>query len=239
MRRTRERLHIATTIIVMVMAASSSSLPVDASTISLFNTGVDSSGTPLAGGTFDPHWSIISGPGITTPVEAVVLTNQHPHGNYVSSPNSQWVWANASGDAGINSPYTLQLTFDLSGFNPGAATLSGFWAADNFGSILLNGSSPIGTGTFDLPGDSSSNFNSFHAFTITGGFTAGINTLDFVITDDGNPGGLNVTNLVATASVPEPSSLVLLFGGFGVVLLLRAKQQLRLRPGLLPKNRPV
>jgi hypothetical protein len=109
------------------------------------------------------------------------------------------------------------LTFDLSGFDPGSTTLSGSWAADNFGSILLNGSTPTGTGTLVLSGYPISNFESFHNFTITGGFLVGINTLDFVITDGGVPGGLNVTNLVATSAVPEPSSLVLLLGGLETV----------------------
>jgi hypothetical protein len=34
-----------------------------AAVILLFNTGVDATGTPLAAGTLDSHWTIISGPG--------------------------------------------------------------------------------------------------------------------------------------------------------------------------------
>ena len=36
--------------------------------------------------------------------------------------------------------------------------------------------------------DSNNNFQSFHGFTITGGFVAGVNTLDFVVTDAGSLG---------------------------------------------------
>jgi hypothetical protein len=37
--------------------------PAAAAVIPLFNTGVDATGTPLAVGTLDSHWTIISGPG--------------------------------------------------------------------------------------------------------------------------------------------------------------------------------
>jgi hypothetical protein len=216
---------VGAAILGLAAALSSLASPVEAASISLFNTGVDSSGTPLAGGSLDPHFTIVSGPDVTTPVQAVVVTNQNAHGLYAQSPNSRWIWADASGNAGVNSPYIFRLSFDLSGFDPDSVTLSGSWAADNFGSILLNGAAPIGTGTFALFAHPISNFQSFHDFTITGGFVAGLNTLDFVITDDGVPGGLNVTNLVGTAAVPEPSSLVLLLGGFGAVVRLGARRR--------------
>jgi hypothetical protein len=189
------------------------SVHVKASVVTLFNTGVDASGNPLAGGSLDPHWTIISGPGITSPTPAVVLSNQEV-GTYAQSSDSRWVWANASGVAGINAPYTFRLSFDLTGLNPNTATISGSWGVDNDGSILLNGSTPTGSGALTLDGGAvSGNFNSFHNFQITGGFVSGINTLDFSATDLGVIGGLNVNHLVGTAStsaVPEPSSMVML-----------------------------
>ncbi len=162
--------------------------PIDSTgQITLFNTGVDSSGVPLAGGSNDPHWTILSGPSGTFPAPAVVAGN--PPGDYASNSNSRWVWENASQNAGINSPYTFRETFDLTGENPNTATISGSWGVDNDGIILLNGSTPVGTGTLSLSGYGN-NWGSFHNFTITGGFVAGVNTLDFVATDTGNPGGL-------------------------------------------------
>lgn len=92
--------------------------------------------------------------------------------------------------------------------------------------ILLNGSTPIGTGTLALFDSNTANFRSFSSFTITGGFVAGVNTLDFVVTDTGNPGALNVNSLVGTvtAAVPEPSAIVLmLVGGIGVLARRRIK----------------
>jgi hypothetical protein len=193
-----------------------------ADSISLFNTGVDSSGVPLVGGSNDPHWTIISGPGITSPAPAVVVTNQSPLGLYAQNADSTWIWENASGNASINSPYTIRETFNLTGDIPNTATISGSWGADNNGMILLNGSTPVGTGTLSLSDSNVSNFSSFHSFTITGGFVAGVNTLDFVLTDTGNPGALNVNSLIGTVSaVPEPSAIMLLLVGCTGVLAYR------------------
>ena len=172
--------------------------PIDSTDkVTLFNTGVDSSAMPLAGGSNDPHWTILSGPSGTFPAPALVVAS--PPGDYASNSNSRWVWENASGNAGNNSPYTFRETFDLTGDNPNTATISGAWGVDNDGMILLNGSTPVGTGALSLSG-SGDNWGSFHKFTITGGFVAGVNTLDFVATDTGNPGGLNVNSLVGTVS---------------------------------------
>ncbi len=196
----------------------------NAGAISLFNTGVDSSGVPLAGGSNDPHWTIISGSGITSPAPAVVVSNQSPFGLYAQNSNSKWIWVNASGDAGINSPYTIRETFNLTGENPNTAMISGSWGVNNTGMILLNGSTPLGTGTMALLNNTNNNFESFHSFTITGGFVAGVNTLDFVVTDLANPGALNVNSLVGTASVPEPSAMALmLVGWISVIAYRRAK----------------
>jgi hypothetical protein len=171
---------------------------------SLFNTGVDSGGMPLPGGSIDPHWSIVAGPSTGA---AFVLTNQLL-GSYAQSSVSRWIWVNANGGGDVNGAnYTFRLTFDLTG-NPASASLSGSWGVDNNGSIMLNGSAAIGTGALSLSGGGGGNFSTFHDFSITGGFVDGINTLDFVAENDGGPGGLNVTNLMGTdtGSVPEMGS---------------------------------
>jgi hypothetical protein len=196
---------IATSILGLTLPLSGES---EADVILLSNTGVDAGGSLLPGGATDPHWSIVSGPGIVSPVSAAVLNDQFL-GIYAQSNNSSWIWVNAGGQAGINEPYTFRLTFDLTGFVASSASISGSWAVDNIGEILLNGSAPIGTGTFSLPTLLSQNYSQFHEFTITGGFVSGINTLDFVVTDLGPPGALNVNNLSGTA-VPEPTSLTML-----------------------------
>jgi len=112
-------------------------------------------------------------------------------------------------------PYDFRLTFDLTGLDPSTAHITGSWGVDNYGQIELNGSTVgIGSGALNLPNinGGQGNFNVFHSFALTNGFVAGINSIDILATDQGNPGAINVTNLVGTAqplsSVPEPSTLL-------------------------------
>ena len=101
-----------------------------AATIPLFNTGVDGNGNPLAPGASDPHWQLIAGEGVTAPVPAVIVSEQHPSGQYFETTDSMWIWTDASGN-GANTPYTFRLSFDLTGFDPGSVSISGFWGIDD------------------------------------------------------------------------------------------------------------
>jgi hypothetical protein len=217
------------TLLLLAVIASGVGQSAAAASISLFNTGVSATGTLLPGGSSDPHWTIISGPGITTPQSGVVVNNQEV-GVYAQSPNSQWIWVNASGNGAINSPFDFRLTFNLTGLDPRTANITGSWGVDNSGQILLNGlATGIGSGELSLPGTVTNNFAVLHNFTLNNGFVAGINTLDIIATDTGNPGAINVTSLIGTAqTIPEPSSLVL--GCLAIVSLgLIACARLRFR----------
>jgi len=212
--------------VLSAVALIAMAMPVRAVDILLFNTGVSSIGTPLTAGAIDPHWQLVAGPGVSTPMPAFVVNNQHPFGNYFETTDSRWIWVNAGGTVSPGGPYTFRLQFDLTGLDPSTATLAGSWGIDDTnGRIELNGATPTGTGLALVP-TSFDNFNLLHAFTITGGFVAGINYLDFTATDVSNPGGLNVTALTGVASaasaIPEPSSVALLGVGLAVLLTLRS-----------------
>lgn len=196
-----------------------------AATIPLFNTGVDGNGNPLAPGASDPHWQLIAGEGVTAPVPAVVVSEQHPSGQYFETTDSMWIWTDASGN-GANTPYTFRLSFDLTGFDPGSVSISGFWGIDDTdGAIMLNGAAPEGSGLTLTP-TSFDNFNIQHPFSITGGFVAGINFLDITARDVSNPGALNVTGLsVLTTPVPEPGAAVLF--GIGALALAVSRRPRR------------
>jgi len=198
-----------------------------AQTVALFNTGVDAAGALLPGGSIDPHFQVVSGPGITAPVAARVLTSQSPLGTYVQSPLSRWIWVNADGVAGFNSPYAFELQIDLTGVDPQTVTVSGRWAVDNLGSMLLNGATPVGSGEFTIP--TATGFTSLHPFTITGGFIDGLNRLDFVVTDVGLVGGLDVTDLVVGVSaVPEAPALASAMAGLATMaFMLRRRRRER------------
>jgi hypothetical protein len=201
-----------TTILVALLALAR---PARADQIPIFNTGADASGAPLSGGSADPHWSIVAGPGITSPTPGEVLSYTNPF--YAVPADSQWIWVHADGSGATGSPYTFRLTFDLTDLDAGTATISGAWGVDNEGVIQLNGATPTGTGALSLTNfNDEGNFDVFNRFSITGGFVAGVNTLDFLATDNDNPGALDVSALIGTAAagaVPEPASVLMLGAG--------------------------
>ncbi len=158
---------------------------------SLYSTGVDSAGYPLPHGTVgDPHYVLTSVPSGTTDLRVLRASGGFPIPPWIAdSPTSAWLRPNNAGTSDPVGFYTYRTTFDLSGFNVGTASIKGLWGADNTGiKILLNG---VDTGN---PGVA--NLASFTPFSITAGFVAGINTLDFIVENlsggSGNPSGLRV-----------------------------------------------
>jgi hypothetical protein len=154
--------------------------------LKVWNTGVDGNAAQLAPDALDPHWQLVAGPGVTTSRAPFVVTDQHRpppglparFGQYFVTPDSMWIGQDAAGSADAGAPYMYGLPLDLTGFDPASVTISGAWGVDNDGAITLNGQVPTGTGTFSLTGAVSDNYSVEHAFTITGGFVAGMNTLD-------------------------------------------------------------
>ena len=184
-----------------VTAASAASIP------GLFNTGVDSSGnvlSPLGGQ--DPHYIVLE----NNNNNAVTLS--WPWTGYIANNSSSlWIWQQADGLAG-NNTRTFRTTFDLTGFDPNTASITGQWAADDYlDAININGVS-IGAIPSNPP---STNYSSFTSFTINSGFIAGLNTLDFVVRDVAGTAAFRVNSLSGTAQpVPEPSTIL----GIGAIL---------------------
>jgi hypothetical protein len=170
----------------------------------LFNTGVDASGAVLPDGTVgDPHYTLISIPAPTPPIQSTTdirirdyaaYGDTSPYGpgypmwQYVGDDSkSRWIGPNSvsmidDGDGtGIHpyywfdgpvGDYLYETTFDLTGFDPATAIITGQWSTDDFGvDILINGHSTANV--------NNTPYTQWTPFSITSGFVTGMNTLDF------------------------------------------------------------
>ncbi|WPF87624.1 Calx-beta domain-containing protein [Cyanobacterium aponinum AL20118] len=151
--------------------------------LSLYNTGVDDSGTPLNNNsTGDPHYELVSAPDGSS--SNILVTNS---GDGISG----WISPdNNNSDSSPPGDYTYRTTFNL----PDTVNLSQFfidgeWHTDDEGiTITLNG--------IEQYLASNPNFNTdFVPFTINEGFIAGENILEFTVNNAGteiNPTVLRV-----------------------------------------------
>jgi len=162
----------------------------------VFNTGVDANGVPLAGGSVDPHYTLIKSADATLTGPDAIVTSQIAEGLWVAQSDvSKWIAPSANQSYPGASPcntagtYAYRTTFDLTGYDPATLKIDGKWAADNSGTdIRLNGVSL---------GLTAGGYAPLTSFTIQSGFVAGKNTLEFEILDGGCPNGLRV-ELVAS-----------------------------------------
>lgn len=147
--------------------------PTQVVSMDLFNTGVDSAGAPLAGGSVDPHYALTSSPDPAFPGPDAFVSNPIGSPSYVpNNASSQWisprvnaVMANASGTYIYTQSFTLPAGLS-------SASITGQWATDNSAQIYLNG---VPTGNIQP-------FNGFlfwSPFTINSGFVPGQNVLEF------------------------------------------------------------
>ena len=185
----------------------------------LYNTGVDDSSNALPTGSIDPHYIISNNPDPGGTPTALVLPLSN--GWAANDASSAWIGPPTSMVANCwpcsnQGLFTYRLTFSLTGLDPATARIGGQWAADDSGAtILLNG---VNTGiSYDMPA-----YGALAAFTINTGFVAGLNVLNFVISNSGEGAtGMLVRNLGGTAevaAVPIPAALWLL--GSGLLVLV-------------------
>ncbi len=148
---------------------------------------------------------------------ATTDTGNGAYFNGLTTPESDWVWANDPlvefGDV------VFTFVFDLTGYDLSTAALAGLWGVDNSGRVELNGAK-ISELFFGYPA-----FQTLTAFSDAGAtLNAGVNELKFFTTNSGGPGGFraSVTVTAEPSAVPLPSSLPLLGGvamalaGFGL-----------------------
>jgi hypothetical protein len=195
--------------------------------ITLHNTGVNSSGVVLPDGSLTSFWTLSSEPIGATEALGGNPFSYYNIAYYANNSVSGWVSPLATGNAGMGGFYTYQLNFDLTGYDPTTALITGLFGVDNDGAILLNGHTVATTGFAD--------FATPAAFTMNTGFVAGLNTISVRMDNGGDPSAFRVefssssatpTHTVSVtddigSAVPEPGSGVLLTSGLAAVLLFR------------------
>jgi hypothetical protein len=196
-----------------------------AAPISIFGTGLDNSGNQLVGNVLDPHWTLVGSPMTWTGGSVSTLVPGFPLNAYLpdfASLASRWVMPGdgtaSNHPAGV---YTYETTFDLTGFDPSTANITGRWIADNQRLRILLNSTPVVT----YPSDISNSFlGNWLSFTIASGFVSGVNTLRFEVQNNEGPTAIRVELSGTATPIPEPLTLAvfgLMTGGAGFVALRR------------------
>lgn len=222
--------------LVSCISANADSLPV-------YGTGFNSSGSALTQGSTDGNWTIISIPSGSVTASAYVTdgsaggTTPFESGAWIKdgsdSTTSKWISPSATETSNnASGQYIYQETFSLTGYDPSSVVITGEWAVDNSGYIMVNGTQ-VATGASGLVANGTLGaFKSFTSFTLNfsnADFISGTNTIDFYVTNStaGSPNttGLNVDISSATASAaPEPVSFSL--AGIALAALAMCKRKL-------------
>lgn len=147
----------------------------------LFNTGQDVNLAVLPGSSVDLHYGLLESPDVNNlGPRATVWSDDYPVPVFVwNGPVSSWI--SAVGNAGTAAGrYVYRTQFLIDSADPCTAVLEGSWMLNTTGDdILLNGQSTGIKNTSELP------YKVAESFTISKGFVAGFNTLDFVVTNTG------------------------------------------------------
>jgi len=172
------------------------------------NTGANNDGTLAPPGSVDSHWSLILSADPSFPGPSAFIASP-PNPTWSSNgPKSQWISPAATGTQNRHvGAYKYRLSFNLTGLNPASALLKGSFVSDNnTTTVLLNGVITGITGPSNFGKQPSNGTN----FSFNTGFTVGVNTLDFIVNNNGGPTALRV-ELTGIASAGGVSTIPTIF----------------------------
>ena len=215
-----------------VISFAFAALSTMASAVTVPIPGIVNTGSSATAGQTDTRYSFAALSGTATGTGGFgVVTQDSGFPLNVWLPNtatSKWLTPSAnqaeSYDPSANGTYRWTLSFDLTGFDASTALLSGRWAADNTGSLFLNGTL---ISQIAAPIEGHRTWTTINP--VNTGFLAGANVLEFVVTNvqnsSGNPTGLRTELVSSVSAIPEPSSYALLLAGLGVVGWVARRRQ--------------
>lgn len=172
----------------------------------LYSTGVDNNHALLAANAPDSHYIMAAGSSDgTAGLTPFVVPPGFPIPPWAANTaTAQWITPKMPEP--VDGPYNYTTTFSLAGLVASTASITGTLSADDqVVGIMLNGvlvAPPITT-----PDEG---YGTLHPFSITSGFVSGINTLEFLTSNNhGNVTGFFADMTGTAAAVPEPASIAL------------------------------
>jgi hypothetical protein len=241
-----KKLVIAAAVFLSFAAAAAPTAP-SASITGLYNTGVNNAGSTL-NGVVDNHYTlqVVNGKnssgttltGTSTPFASNTgspisdATANGTTGRWIGADGvSSWLTLSAtpgtSYDPTAPGKYIFSTTFSLNpaSVNVNSASISGKWAADNYGDMYLNGhlvstiANPRATSAAD--GAAYDQWTNFSVAGTAGGFQSGTNVISFevhnIALQSGNPFGVRAEFTSSISAVPEPESYAMLLLGLGMI----------------------
>jgi hypothetical protein len=143
----------------------------------LFRTGFDDNYIQLEDGVVDPHYTLWDSADVAALGPDLIALPVTDNTYNANDENSRWI-SPYSTLGGTRGSFTYRTKFVVDSADPSAATLTASILTAGPTTILLNGKATgVANPTPPFPGP----YRNLFTFTLTNGFVAGVNTLDFVV----------------------------------------------------------
>lgn len=177
------------------VGSATNTLAAWSSIATLFNTGVDSNGVPLADNAVDPHYWLVVNPDSSSTNAVVEDSTASPivAGPWLANTaTSKWIGPRLNTVSAASGTYVYRSSFDLTGVDLTMFRVLGRWSSDNKGTGLAFNGIPS-------PQFNDAEFAAYSPFSFSSGLVPGLNTIDFSVTNAGSGyTGLRVEMMGAT-----------------------------------------